>query len=641
MVTKTKTVPVIEQRNISWLDPEAIEDNPFQPRQHYQRAKIEEIGISIKEHGLRQTPEGRQVNGNIQIAFGHYRKRSFLWLKKKYPKQNWLMPVEVKELSDEQMFMIALEENLRRGDITPMETARTIDKYLTVFPKATEVEIAAKLQMTQPNVSNMRRVLKLPKDILDKIDEGKINFTMGRELLMLSHLPNALDLMRNVLKALNGRGWPSYPCTVDGIVKAIDHEIGSHLPSIEKDRELRQYYYTREPLFDPEAGGCWNCEKTLTTKPTKTKKARWCLDPDCWKLKQENHRKDAARVVANQMAADVAKRVEDDVVSKNLQQSIDTSTTISQEISDSEIDELVTQAESEKEDKFRPHGPLCADCLNAVKCYGQRYYTAEDGTDACDGRLTKDDFRKGPGDAVLDIPQEILDKIKDKAGTRAEILDLERISYGGYGNQLNFGYERIQHQLDRVDDPEECTERCTWGFHYAFDSRHPQDVSWVCNNRKCFGKKKGAKTRATNAAGTEKKKAETKAIQEAIDQTTTLDRPRLKVLFAALTNLDRWIGMSYYYSGPQDWILKELGIEPPEMHKEWNGKATVLKAFDKLSDEDAAKMLIQISLEHQRYNGDVGDWKVQTTEYLNWMGIGVTTEKKEAKKKKEGKNSNA
>ncbi|MBA7674546.1 Nucleoid occlusion protein [subsurface metagenome] len=164
---------------------DAIDDSPYQCRSSYSTTVIEELAHSIKEIGLRQIPEARQVDGNgrYQLAYGHLRFRAFKKLAKQ-DKTIKTMPLDVKEIPDNTMCLLSLEENMRRQDITPIDIARSIDLYMTTFKDSTETELARRLKMTQGHVSNMRRVLRLPKEILDKIEEGKINFTMARELLI-------------------------------------------------------------------------------------------------------------------------------------------------------------------------------------------------------------------------------------------------------------------------------------------------------------------------------------------------------------------------------------------------------------------------------------------------------------------------
>ncbi|GAI49115.1 unnamed protein product, partial [marine sediment metagenome] len=173
---------------IEKIELELINDNPYQSRQTYHKQDIDELAASIKIHGLLQVPLARRKDGNVELAVGHLRKRAFLKLAKEGPGAWPKMPLDIRDFTDQEMSLCALEENLKRWDITPMEMARAVDSYLTNFTNETEADIATQLHTTQGNISNMRRVLRLPQQVLEKIDQGRINFSMGRELLVFQEL---------------------------------------------------------------------------------------------------------------------------------------------------------------------------------------------------------------------------------------------------------------------------------------------------------------------------------------------------------------------------------------------------------------------------------------------------------------------
>ena len=271
----------------------------------------------------------------------------------------------------------------------------------------------------------------------------------------------------------------------------------------------------------------------------------------------------------------------------------------------------------------------------------------------CDNRMTKENMAKVKEKATMDIPEELQDLIKEKAGTRAEILDLRELRVGSYGGSLKQGYEilkgKYQDNLSHIDDPQECLERCIHGFHYAFDSEpshfeqeeKKQQVFCVCTDIKCLAKKKGAFTRAKNAAGMAKKKAELVAVKQAVEQTTALDRPRMKlIIFSSIKN-DR----NYYNNRKSDYFLRRFDIKT----KEENGthiaydkiNAAIFESLDKLTEQQIAQIIVEFFLNQLIYEGNPENYKIQTTEPLNWMKIGINIEKEEkAEKKIEGGKKN-
>lgn len=106
---------------------EQIYDNPYQKRHNYN--DISDLARTIAQDGLQQIPKGRQNGKGVQLKFGHRRRQAFIWLKENWMKEGLperyggydLMPVDIEELTDEQMFRGAAIENNQRADLSPIE----------------------------------------------------------------------------------------------------------------------------------------------------------------------------------------------------------------------------------------------------------------------------------------------------------------------------------------------------------------------------------------------------------------------------------------------------------------------------------------------------------------------------------------
>lgn len=259
------------------------DDNPYNPRTYYAKDKTDELAHSIKTIGILEVPTARQVDGRYQLAFGHRRKRAYEKLAKT-DKKYAEMPLNIAKLTDEQMFYYAMEENIKRGDLKPIEVARGIDAFLKANPKVTEQEVGEELGLAQASVSNMRRVLTLPDLILEKIDKEIINFTMGRELLVFADLEDARNLMSETIKNLNFENKSGgFPCTVEGIQKSIDRVARDRL------KPIKGGYSYSKPDFDTK--DCEKCERLLVTHPEKSTTGSYCKDSKCW----EKNRRPTAR----------------------------------------------------------------------------------------------------------------------------------------------------------------------------------------------------------------------------------------------------------------------------------------------------------------------------------------------------------
>ncbi len=162
--------------------------NPFQTREREDPEHIEQLKKSIREAGLLQTPIGRMSGEDVQLAFGHSRLAAFRQMEEQ---QYSTFPVDIRELSDMQMFELAVRENRDRKDLTPIEEAKAMQTYRDVFKKST-IEIGELFQITDSAVRNKIRLLGLPEDLQAAMGEHKISEGTAREMLVLFDLPEKL-----------------------------------------------------------------------------------------------------------------------------------------------------------------------------------------------------------------------------------------------------------------------------------------------------------------------------------------------------------------------------------------------------------------------------------------------------------------
>ncbi|MBA7603200.1 Nucleoid occlusion protein [subsurface metagenome] len=511
--------------SVIMIDPEKVEDNPYQPRSHYPRKTIDEIAYSIEQIGIIHIPTGRQVDGHYELAEGHLRKRAYIKLKKKNPKKFGEMPLDIRKISDRDMAIISLEENLRRQDITPLEQARAVDMYLSNFTDVTEVSLAKTLNMTQGNVSNMRRVLKCPDEVLQKIVDGKINFTMARELLVFQGLNAGFendyrggkevkvpkDEKWLMLKAVRGvSGQYGRAATVDGIKRCIYDVAESNLKWVDKQQAWQGHKLN--PLFDTRAAGCLKCPKMIRAFETKTKAKHFCTDFECWDEKQEAHKKKQETKAKKMMEADIAQRIAETEAHNAVVEKVTgktpavpekpEETTVGIPILDTAEEVLKEQGTISQEitPTFTTWEEVCKGCIQQKGCERKALnivHRDEGDRYVCTDRVTKENYQEVREKAKVDMPDSFKAVVSEQAGTRAIVLDLRELRLGSYRDELKAGHAMLdgyfyeqssgyggprRQLLDVIENPEECTERCTEGFHYAYDSdKLDEEVHFVCS----------------------------------------------------------------------------------------------------------------------------------------------------------------
>ena len=156
-----------------------IQKNPYQPRKEFDREKLDELAQSIKENGVIQPIIVRQspVIG-YEILAGERRYRASLLAGLKS------IPAVVKQLSDQEMMVQSIIENLQRENLNPIEEARA---YESLVEKGfTHAEIADKMGKSRPYISNSIRLLSLPEQILSEVENGKLSQAHARSLVGLN-----------------------------------------------------------------------------------------------------------------------------------------------------------------------------------------------------------------------------------------------------------------------------------------------------------------------------------------------------------------------------------------------------------------------------------------------------------------------
>ena len=157
---------------------EEIKKNPYQPRTYFNEEKLNELKESIEKNGLLQPIIVKKAVKGYYIIAGERRYRAFELLGKKE------IPAIIKEMTDEEMMIFAVLENLQREDLSALEESESY-KNLMDKMSLTQEELAKKLGKSRPYIANSLRLLKLPTEIKNKLEQGLISTAHARTLLSL------------------------------------------------------------------------------------------------------------------------------------------------------------------------------------------------------------------------------------------------------------------------------------------------------------------------------------------------------------------------------------------------------------------------------------------------------------------------
>jgi ParB family transcriptional regulator, chromosome partitioning protein len=177
----------------TWLNCDAIERNPYQPRQTFDEAEIADLADSIRTHGMLQPLIVRRTGDGFELVAGERRLRAA-------QSADWRqVPVQIREVDDRQMAELAIVENVQRKDLNAIEKAESFQRYIDQY-QCTQEELAARVQIDRSTVANLIRLLELPADVKRMVQEGDISQGHARALLPLGDEQEQIDFARRIKK---------------------------------------------------------------------------------------------------------------------------------------------------------------------------------------------------------------------------------------------------------------------------------------------------------------------------------------------------------------------------------------------------------------------------------------------------------
>ena len=178
----------------------AIEDlhpGRMQPRGRIDAEGLAELAASIREHGvLEPILVRKRPSGGFEIIAGERRWRAAQQAGLK------AVPIFQHDLGDEAAFEAALVENLQREDLNPLETARAFQRLVDDYGY-TQDAVAAKVGKERSTVANALRLLKLPKDLMELVEDGELSEGHGRALLSAP----SVSVMKKLARQAVSKGW--------------------------------------------------------------------------------------------------------------------------------------------------------------------------------------------------------------------------------------------------------------------------------------------------------------------------------------------------------------------------------------------------------------------------------------------------
>jgi len=179
----------LNKNNINKIDISKISPNKKQPRNNFDEKEIQELSTSIKNQGLIQPIIVREMpDDTYAIIAGERRWRAC--------QLAGLHSVEcvVMNVSEEEVFELALIENIQRENLNVVEEAKAYKNLIEIKKLKTE-DLSIKLGKSPSHISNLIRILELDDKIHQMIVGGKISMGHARALV---GVPDALTKAQEI-----------------------------------------------------------------------------------------------------------------------------------------------------------------------------------------------------------------------------------------------------------------------------------------------------------------------------------------------------------------------------------------------------------------------------------------------------------
>ena len=190
---KSTSISNVTNKVSSEVDISKISLNPFQPRSSFDREKLDELIISIKNIGLIQPITiKKNSKNNFQLISGERRLRAFKELK------ITKIPCYIRKANDQQSLEMALVENIHRQDLDSIEIAISYKRLIEEI-NLTQEELSKKIGKKRSTITNYLRLLKLNPIIQSGIKDGFITMGHGRAMINIDDEKTQLTIYEKII----------------------------------------------------------------------------------------------------------------------------------------------------------------------------------------------------------------------------------------------------------------------------------------------------------------------------------------------------------------------------------------------------------------------------------------------------------
>jgi ParB family transcriptional regulator, chromosome partitioning protein len=172
---------------------ESITPNKYQPRTQFDPEQLSALAQSIKSNGVVQPIIVRKTGGQYQLIAGERRWRAAKLAGLK------TIPAVIRDVSEYKTLEWALIENVQREDLNPIEEATAYASLIEDF-ELTQEEVALRVGKDRSSVANYIRLLKLPADVQEKVQNQQLSMGHARALSAVDQAAEQIELANRILE---------------------------------------------------------------------------------------------------------------------------------------------------------------------------------------------------------------------------------------------------------------------------------------------------------------------------------------------------------------------------------------------------------------------------------------------------------
>jgi ParB family chromosome partitioning protein len=178
ILSASSTSAKASEEELRELPVELISPNPNQPRRRFDEDTLAALAGSLGERGVLQPVLVRpKAGGTYELVAGERRWRAARMAGLE------AIPALVRPRADAEALELALIENMAREDLNPIEEARACAALVEELGLTRE-EVGRRVGRGRVAVTNLMRLLDLPDEVIELLEEGALSEGHGRALML-------------------------------------------------------------------------------------------------------------------------------------------------------------------------------------------------------------------------------------------------------------------------------------------------------------------------------------------------------------------------------------------------------------------------------------------------------------------------